>query len=442
MAKKKKIQDYDRWYSFLHHYVNSVVKLSYDKIRYVGMERIPNDGAVIFAPNHTGTLMDALVILACNHKPKVFVARADIFKNPTLAKIFRFFKIMPIMRMRDGFDEVKKNNRTIEQATDVLKDKVPFCIFPEGTHQTKYSLQPLSKGIFRIALQTQELMPDMPLYIVPVGIRYGSFWRYRASARIQFGEPMKVADFLELYKDKTPQELMNIMRVALDERMKETLHYIPNDENYDATYEVCAATVNEQTRRLKEKAEYAGFKTADVQFAANNATVKQVTKIKEENPELAGKLFSLGNKAAKIRKAKHISLKSVASRQCAVCDVLKSLLLLVTLPYTIAASLLTLPVTLLCNTIFKKFKDQAFRNSVRFIMNLIVWPLLMIIYAVIAYIFLPWQWALPLTLALLPAPLIIHDIYKTARIISSNFKLRRCRELKNTYKEIKEIIFK
>ena len=442
MAKKKKIQDNDRLYSILHRYVNSVVKLSYNRIRYVGMERIPDDGAVIFAPNHTGTLMDALVILACNNKPKVFVARADIFKNPTLAKIFRFFKMMPIMRMRDGIDEVKKNNRTIEQATEVLRDKVPFCIFPEGTHQTKYSLQPLSKGIFRIALQTQELMPDMPLYIVPVGIRYGSFWRYRASAHVQFGEAMKISDFQELYSDKTPQELMNIMRVALDERMKETLHYIPNDENYDATYEICAAVVKEQTKALKKKVEYDGFKTADIQFAANNVTVKQIGKLKEENPELADKLFSLGNKAAKIRKTKNISLKSVVSRQCAICDILKSLLLLATLPYTIAAALLTLPVTLLCNTIFKKFKDQAFRNSVRLVMNLIVWPLLMIIYAVIAYIFLPWQWALPLTLVLLPTPLIIHDVYKTARIMVSNFKLWRCRQLKDIYKEIKGIIFK
>ena len=144
MAKTKRIQDKNGWYNFLHYFVNPVIKLSYRKIRYTGMEHIPNDGAVIYAPNHTGTLMDALVILACNHKPKVFVARADIFKNPTLAKVFRFCKIMPIMRMRDGFDEVKKNNKIIEQATEVLRDKVPFCIFPEGTHQTKYSLQPIS----------------------------------------------------------------------------------------------------------------------------------------------------------------------------------------------------------------------------------------------------------------------------------------------------------
>ena len=213
MAKNRKIQDYDPLYSFLRYYVDSVIKLSYRKIRQTGRENIPADGAVIYAPNHTGTLMDALVILANDKKPKVFVARADIFKNPKLAKLFRFFKIMPIMRMRDGFDEVKKNNKTIEQAVDVLKDKVPFCIFPEGTHQPKYSLQPISKGIFRIALQAQALMPDMPLYIVPVGIRYGSFWRYRSTTHMQYGEPIKVSDCIEQNSDKTQPELMNIMRV-------------------------------------------------------------------------------------------------------------------------------------------------------------------------------------------------------------------------------------
>ena len=243
MAKKKKIQDYDPWYSILRYYVDAVIKLSYRKIRQTGRDNIPTDGAVIYAPNHTGTLMDALVILANDRNPKVFVARADIFKNPKLAKMFRFFKMMPIMRMRDGFDEVKKNNKTIEQATEVLKDKVPFCIFPEGTHQTKYSLQPISKGIFRIALQAQALMPDMPLYIVPVGIHYGSFWRYRSTTYMRYGEPMKISEYLEQNEDKTPQELMNIMKGALEERMKDALLYIPNNEDYDAAYEICAAAL-------------------------------------------------------------------------------------------------------------------------------------------------------------------------------------------------------
>ena len=437
MAKKRKIQDNDGWYNFLHYYVDTVLKLSYRKIRYTGFENVPDDGAVIFAPNHTGTLMDALVILACNNKPKVFVARADIFKNPTLAKVFRFFKIMPIMRMRDGFDEVKKNNKTIEQAVDVLKDKVPFCIFPEGTHQPKYSLQPISKGIFRIALQAQALMPDMPLYIVPVGIRYGSFWRYRSTAHIKFGEPLKVNDFIEQNSEKTPQELMNIMRVALEKGMKETIHYIPNNEDYDATYEICATVLDKQLETVKD-----GVNAMDALIKANNKTVKQISELKTSNPELAEKLISLGNKAANIRKAKGISLKSVVSGNSAFLNIFKFLLLLVTLPYTLVACLLSLPVTLLCNTLCKKFKDKAFHNSVRMIFNLLVWPLLMIIYSVIAYICLPWQWTLPLTLALLPAPYIVQDVYRAVRILVSDIKLSLCKPLKAIQKEIREIMFK
>ncbi len=426
MAKRKKIQDYDWRYSLLKRYVDSVFKLSYRPIKYIGKENIPTDGAVIFAPNHTGTLMDALVILAMDSKPKAFVARADIFKNPKLAKLFRFFKMMPIMRMRDGFDEVKKNNKIIEQATDVLKDKVPFCIFPEGTHQTKYSLQPLSKGIFRIALQAKEFMPDTPLYIVPVGIIYGSFWRFRASARVYFGNPINVGEIIAQNEDKTPQELMVVMRAALTERMKDALLYIPNDENYDATYEICAAV---SSGKCKER------------LAEDKNTAKRVLEMKENAPEQAVKLFALANEASKMRKKRGISLKSVAVKHSFVSQLFRALLLLVTLPYTLAASLLVSPMLLLCNTIFKKFKDQAFRNSVRMVMNLVLWPLLMIIYAIVAYICLPWQWALPLTLVMLPAPYLVHDAYKVMRILVSDSRLCRYKELRAKYQEIRAMLF-
>lgn len=251
MAQQRKIQDYDPLYSFLRHYVDAVLKLSYRTISYVGRENIPADGAIIYAPNHTNALMDALVILAMDRKAKVFVARADIFKNPTFAKILRFLKIMPIMRMRDGMEEVRKNNETIEKAVDVLRDRVPFCIFPEGTHQAKYSSLPLSKGIFRIAFQAEELMPDTPLYIVPVGLRYGNFFRFRSTVRIEIGEPINVGEFRLKHSDITEPEQMTEMRAILDERMKRTIFYIPDDEDYDATYEICAAVVKRQVRNIK-----------------------------------------------------------------------------------------------------------------------------------------------------------------------------------------------
>ena len=441
MAKQKRVQDNNIAYNILRRYVDFVLKLSYRNIKYVGLERIPKDGAVIFAPNHTGALMDALVILAMDRRPKVFVARADMFKNPTLAKFLSFCKIMPIMRMRDGIDEVKKNNETIERAVEVLRDKVPFCIFPEGTHQTKYSTLPLAKGIFRIAMQAHELMPDTPLYIIPVGIRYGSFFRFRSSARVQIGEPINIGEFIAQHPELTPQEQMNDMRTCLEQRMQESIFYIPNDEDYDATYEICAAVVKKQVHHLRNDEEYGHLRGIDAHFAANNMTVKHLNYLKKVNPELASRLITLGNEASKLRKAEHISLNSVSVKYPLLSRVLKVMFMLVTLPYTLVATICTLPIKIACYFIFKLFKDQAFRNSVRYVLHLVLWPILMVIYGVLIFIYMPALWATVATLALIPAPIITHEVYRLFRIMISDVKLWRNKVLRGKYKEIRDIMF-
>ncbi|MBR5198032.1 MAG: 1-acyl-sn-glycerol-3-phosphate acyltransferase [Alistipes sp.] len=441
MAREKKIQDPDWLYSFLRHYVDFLVRMSYRDLRYVDRNRVPKDGAVIYAPNHTGTLMDAMMLLAMDSSPKVFVARADLFKNPTLQKIFTFLKIMPIMRMRDGIDEVKRNNETIERAVEVLRDKVPFVIFPEGMHQTKYSSLPLSKGIFRIAFQAHDLMPDTPLYIVPVGIRYGSFFRYRSTARVQMGEPINVGEFIAEHSESTPQEQMNIMREHLESRLRDAIFYIPNDEDYEATYEICAAVVARQRLHLKSDPEYRNMRGMDIYFAANNMTVKHLDYLKQANEPLAQRLLELGREASEIRQKENITLKSVAVRYPIMSRILKLLIYILTLPYTALASVAALPTTLLGGFIFKKFKDQAFRNSVRFMLNLIVWPVVMILYSIVAYIALPWQWALPLTLLLLPSPYVADESYRLVRLMVSDYKLWRNKKLRAKYKEIRNLMF-
>lgn len=441
MANHRKIQDYDRAYNFLRYYVDFALKLSYRNIRYVGLEKVPQDGPVIYAPNHTNALMDALVILAMDRKPKVFVARADIFRRPLLAKIFTFLKIMPIMRIRDGFDEVKKNNQTIEKAVDVLRDKVPFCIFPEGQHQAKYSSLPLSKGIFRIAFQAQELMTDVPLYIVPVGLRYGSFFRFRSTVRVEVGEPINVGEFIGEHSEITTQEQINLMRDMLAERMRQSIFHIPNDEDYDAIYEICAAVVKRQVQQFKYAEDGSRMNRLDAHFKANNFTVQQIAQMRSEEPARAEELLCLGHEASALRKADKISLASVSIKYPILSRVLKTLFLLVALPYCIPVSVLTLPIKLLCNFIFTKLKDYAFRNSIRYLVNLLLWPLLMIIYSIVAYVVLPWQWALPVTLLLLPAPIVAHETWRLIRLVGSDIRLLMNKELRRKYSQIKDIVF-
>ena len=439
MAKEKKVQDYDFMYDFLRYYVDIVMKLSYRKIKYVGKEFIPKDGAIILAPNHTNALMDAMVVLGMDHSPKVFVARADIFRNPKIAKILKWLKIMPIMRMRDGIDEVKKNNETIERAVDVLRDRVPFCIFPEGTHQTKYSSLPLAKGIFRIAFQAQELMPDMPLYIVPVGIRYGSFFRFRSTARVQIGEPINIGHFIKEHSDLAPAEQMTAIRELLTDRIHNSIFYIPNDEDYEAMYEICATVVKHQTKNCKFVVDGKRLRGMDAHFEANNRTVREVMRLKESNPEVAAELLQLGKEAYEMRTQQSISLKSVSAKNGLASRIMQMFFFILKLPYTIPASILTLPMVAVVKFLFTKIKDHAFRNSIRFLINLVLWPILMIIYAAVAYSLVPWEWALPITLALLPAPIVAQETWRMLRLFKSDIKLHNNNNLRDKYKKIRTL---
>ena len=442
MSKKKikKIQDHDSLYSMLFEYVRFSVKQSYRSILQVGEENIPKDGAIIFAPNHTNTLMDALVILTYNHQPKVFVARADIFRNRKLAQILTFLKIMPIMRQRDGISAVKKNQETIDKAVDVLKDRIPFCIFPEGTHQAKYSSLPLSKGIFRIAFQAHELMPDVPLYIVPVGIKYGDFFRFRSTIRMEFGKPINVGEYIADHAHMTPQEQANGMKDLLTERLHFTIFHIPNDEDYTATYEVCNAVEPFVMEELLKEPTYSGKSTLEVQHEANKLALARIEALKASDPEKAKKLLELGKEASQWRKKKGIDVESASVKKPLLSRIVRILVTLITLPYTLPVSVLATPVVLLCQFIFTKLKDPAFRNSIRFVMNLLIWPLFVLIYAIIACCQMPLTSALLTTLLIIPAPIVAHEVWKTMRLVASDVKLLRTKKLMKVYSQIREMM--
>ena len=439
MAKRnKKIQDYDLGYSILKPYVDFLIKCSYNKILHVGRENVPTDGAIILAPNHTNTLMDALVVLASDNRRKVFVARADIFRAPILAKIFAFFKIMPIMRQRDGFRAVKQNQEIIDKAVDVLKDKVPFCIFPEGTHQAKYSLLPISKGIFKIAFQAQEQITDMPLYIVPVGIRYGDFFRFRSSVRLQFGEAINVGKYIAEHAEQTQAEQMNGLKQLLTERLESAIFYVPNDENYNATIEICAALEAYEVEQLNKANK--GIHCLEQQLLANRSTLKRIEALKENDSDKAAKLFELANEAYRIRTAKGIDIASASVKKPLLSRMTRNIFSLLTLPYTVPASILASPVVFLSQFVCTKIKDPAFANSIKYVVNLVLWTLLVVVYGALAFTFLPWQLAILATLLVAPAPFVAHELWKTFRLLVSDMKLSKSEKLKNIYSHIKGLL--
>ena len=225
---QKKIWQPDGLYRFLRPFVDLSTVLCYRRFKVEGS--LPEDRAVFIAPNHTGTLMDALVVLASRRPGTAFGARADIFRKPRTARILHWLKIVPIVRVRDGLREVERNRGTMEVIDDILAHGMPFCMFPEGRHNPMHSLLPLQKGIARMAFASAEKRKTL---LVPAGIEYGDFFHYRSTCRLRYGEPIDVNAFLAERADLPEAERYRQFLQLLSDRIKELILYIPDDEHYE-----------------------------------------------------------------------------------------------------------------------------------------------------------------------------------------------------------------
>ena len=420
MGKKRKKRIYERniYYTVLKYYVGLFYKMSYGKREYHGIEKLPVDGALIFAPNHTNALMDATAVLDLDNRPKVFVARADIFKKPLLARIFYFLRIMPINRIRDGRSALKDNDQIIKNSAEVLKHNVPFVILPEGTHRPMHSLLPLGKGIFRIALlANEEIAGEKPVYIIPMGLEYGNFFRYRSSLLLQIGDPINVTQYVAAHPDREDPVIMNELKEKLEAALKELILYIPDDAFYDATLELCNMSC---TRRIIQL-DLNSHSLKD-RLTANQHTMRLILERREQDPETSTRVLNEIVRFSANRKRTKISMASVANPRPGLSLAIRLFLLILLFPYFLACTVLSAPTLLLTRLICSRMEDQAFHNSVRYLTTLLVWTLTVLVSFFVLFGLVAWEHALAATLVFIPAPLFFYQYYKWFRTARSDFR--------------------
>lgn len=423
----KKIQDVDLRYSALKVTLQRALKSSYRKFQVEGLENIPNDGYTIWAANHTNALMDALVVLSSTPVRKVFVARADIFKKAFVAKLLRFIRIMPIYRIRDGIDAVKtKNDAIIAEATDVLSDQIPFVIFPEATHRAKHSLLGLSKGIFHIANSVMEHTgSDKPVYILPIGIEYGDFFRFRSTVLLNYGKPINITEITRENQDLPQPVLMQKLRHILAESMAAQISFVPDDEDYDSIWEYTKLHANNPeyfSKALKAMEEEKGHKLKGLmrKTAVNQYAIREALALKQEKPEEAKELFLKIDRLRVWRIQNGISVYSIAGTSCKAMTLLKLLLAIIGLPYYLYACIVSLPIWGPIAYIIRGVKDDAFYNTARFAVRAIMSIIMFIVWITLAFVFMKWYAALIFLAFTLPALRYLYDYTEFARRLKSD----------------------
>jgi len=378
------IEKYSRGYALLKTYLRFWHdKIFYGKVVYVNREQIPLDEHLIFTPNHQNALMDALAILFSVKNQFVFVARSDIFKNKFIARILYFLKILPVYRIRDGYESLKKNEMIFKKTLDIIRNKNGFVILPEGNHAGFRKLRALKKGFARIAFQTEEASDfSLDIKVVPVGISYSNYENVRSDLLVVYGEAFPVSEFYDAYKEN-PAIAYNEIKKKLSKQIKPLMINIES-----SFYDVCDFF----RKAYRDEACHQLALHPDAlydQFKAEKTIINRLEQFEKAKPEamkeLSEKVKSYGNllKKMKLRDVKPISALGLFGTK---------LLLLITSPLFLYGYINNLLPWYLMTLYPGKIKDPQFRSSVKFVLSFLVFPIFYLLQTLVVFLIFSPSW--------------------------------------------------
>ena len=219
-------------YYFLKGIVRAGLYCYFQEIRMEGIERIPREQPAMLLPNHQNALLDALLYAAYAPVGKpYFLTRSDVFSNPLLRWVFQGLHMIPVYRLRDGRDNLHRNQEIFDRCAALFARGEHLLLFPEANHNLRRQVRPLSKGFTRILEYGFQKYPGLEVQVVPVGLNYQCASAFPDRVAFCFGSPFSARDYWsqqEGHLDVPP------LRDRVSAALRELTTHIPEDAGYDA----------------------------------------------------------------------------------------------------------------------------------------------------------------------------------------------------------------
>jgi len=360
-------------------------RIFYRRIIVVGKENFNQNDHLIFAPNHQNALMDALAVLFSLRGQPVFLARADIFRNRFIASLLYFLKILPVYRIRDGYDTLKNNDWIFNKTVEVLKNKNGLVILPEGNHEGKRRLRQLKKGICRIAFQAEEASGfSMNIKIIPVGIEFSHYYRIRQVLTVVFGKPIEVSDYKSLYLQNHVHAI-NDLKNRLSDEMRKLMVHIDSTDDYEAIDELRIIVNGKYSDDIKNP-----------KLFRDRLLIEKINRLAEAYPETYRKLCNLSLKAGRLAGKLKVDYRLLEKERYSTARIIRdSVALILTLPLFIYGTLLNFIFYIIPELISRNLKDKQFYSTIIYSVSLGLALLIMPVYLILALILIkPWWLAL------------------------------------------------
>ncbi|TVQ92449.1 MAG: hypothetical protein EA393_03325 [Bacteroidetes bacterium] len=429
------VERFSKLYFWLKKYVDFCYKRFY-KVRYINKSKELNTLAGIFVSNHQNASMDPLAILTSFTWQPVFLARADIFNKKPIARILRFLKILPVYRIRDGFDQLSNNQEIFDQTFQVFENGSSIVLFPEGTHSGKKQVQNLKKGVARIAFSYRHNNSKKnEIKIIPIGLNYESYHDPGSQLIINFGEPLSISAYDSAYAEN-PAKAVNSAVYELKNQLQNLSLHIKNDDIYPVADFIA--------HLYFEKAKVQNQKPGEI-LSIQKKLITNVETLFDNSPEEFEKISNHADRFMKHLgkfniKQQYLEILFIKNRTLHI--LWQSLLLMTSLPLYIYAFINNIIPVLLIRKVTRMITDTQFKSSVLFVGSILVAPVIHLIQAAaVAILLSSLKWGLVYLLSL---PLSYWFKLKWERLFKrwkNSIKLmRRFKNIREDFLLLKEFI--
>lgn len=371
-----KIQKTGFWQRLVRFTSQVTLRLYYRKVT-VDIEKglRTKRGPFIFLPNHQNTFMDAFVMHSTYLHVPMFMTRADIFKQRTAEKALNFLRMLPIYRIRDGKNSMKKNEDIFKACVGLLEQSDCLGIFPEGNHGQERRLRILKKGAARIAMEAEDKANGrLGVTFFPIGLNYEQHDGFRTDLHIQYGNSFKASEYLEAYREN-PTTTLNAMRDRFRAEMEPVMIHISNKEFTKDIDMLRDTFMHAYTRDLGLNEDL-----PSVRFPIEKQIVAKAEAILAQDSPNARKL------AENIRKyRKQLDQLKIQDRwldlgkQSITSMIPMTLLLILGFPVYLYSRINHFLPVLPGKLLVKKFKDRMFHAPVESMTTMIVLPIMYIV---------------------------------------------------------------
>ena len=166
------------FYSFMRNFLRCFFKLMF-KVKIVGVENVPKDGALILAANHISN-WDPPFLATFLDREVSYMAKEELFENPIFAAAIKKLHAFPVKR-----GTADKN--AIKHAIKILKNNLCLGLFPEGTRSKTGEPGKAEAGVGLITAMTKA--PVLPAAIIGTN-KIFSKDKFFPQLTVVYGKPM------------------------------------------------------------------------------------------------------------------------------------------------------------------------------------------------------------------------------------------------------------